>query len=1076
MSAQWRESSPLHPRHRQASRSGFTLVICLLLLMLLCIGATSFVAMSSGSRASAHAFAEKTIAEAAAKSAVAAAASLIAEKIAQYPDSATAWHSIRVPSAAAWDFEGTVLHLRESAVHPSSKTYLLPLVSRPDAEGNLLEEFPAQSWGAALGPDLWSDQNSVNLNAPRFYNDLQGWMGSPPSTENRASHPRPFRARWVELRSVNPLDNTPEKTLSRYAFWVEDESFKVHFDLLGKNLSAHPDTAVRGMESESPGAGPAEIPLLGLLAGLTLPQSLQRAQLALDASLFRARSPGEHLLELRALNHASSTSNGFQLGDATRFLATLSSASLNLSRHGSQRLNLNNVLGLEEPSLDWRKYAPDNATVERQVKQIVEAIRFHSPQFGERFYRTQSGSSLDSSQVQAKHREIYLHKIAANIRDTIDPDLQPTLIDSSGHVLPEKPPTSAINADVPDALWAQGKDSGPYLQEAAVRCRSEVSGGRYRLRLDYYVEFWNMGDRDIYAAPQSDVNEPHALGDHPFLRVSNQQAWLASPSGSHLKGAPSGSGDPTQHPKRDLIIDLSSGVFRNGKPVPSGVCFRAGQATVLTTDPDYLNPPKPGTRSPDFSGGYNINNIYFCSQILNGRREYTGSLPTRTTKGIKPDFRDGNEDYDTEIVLGTERGIIDSHPAAIAMGGGPRVTSTGKEREDWYGGSLLGNGLTPSQLGDPRTNNESLHYTRFLSGASTGQPDQARYFNTVSAPRFSLGHPNDLYLNPQLRFPWPDYYKGWVRTSNSTPLNPSAAFTPTRPCNGKRSASGVYSPGIASIGTLGDVFDPARVVGTRGSLGIGGARGGGRTLRIGQSDDLINRNPITAASRQWAAWRLTDYLGTSSQIQTPGLININGIRRDGGAALRAACHGMVLASIAHSPKAYKPTLSLSTLNTSLALPNPAPGFHRFLREATERLENAGPLQGCFHERGEISELDLFNTDAETLVSGTKMSTVFDHSREELCRRILELVTCRGSVFTVYAIGQAVRGVQPDRSKLRVTGEHRLKTTFALLPRNADGTPFEFLSETFNPHSRSSVRERFRSPHHYDIQILEASSP
>ena len=92
---------------------------------------------------------------------------------------------------------------------------------------------------------------------------------------------------------------------------------------------------------------------------------------------------------------------------------------------------------------------------------------------------------------------------------------------------------------------------------------------------------------------------------------------------------------------------------------------------------------------------------------------------------------------------------------------------------------------------------------------------------------------------------------------------------------------------ITSIGQLGDVFDPARIVVNNS---INGSRGGGHTLKIGQHDDRWDGSS-TSASRAWTSWRLADIFCVADTMEQPGLINLNGTARDNGAALQAALTG-----------------------------------------------------------------------------------------------------------------------------------------------------------------------------------------
>ena len=1110
---------------RRAS-SGFSLVVSLIILTLLAILVVSFISTASLERTTAKAFVNKAGAEAAADTAVQQAISLLTEKITQYPDSATVWEPIRVQTEAndqlsSSTTEGTMLYVNQNPNAISAqetKRYMIPLLSRADAEGKAtLEgvELLADYKNKAAGATKWTNSNSIDLNRPRYSGDTAGWVGK------NADGTRPVcRAQWVDVKT-EAVDDQPGKTFARYAFWVEDESFKVNLNLLGKTK--------RELETTSPGTLPKEIPIQGILRNARLgTDDVARGTTADKVFQARGEMFGNRFFDLRSFNQPDGSVN---IGDDAKFYATIHSGGLNLSRHGAQRLNLNG-LGFDIPLTSSTKISD----IDRQMGQIVETIKHHAPKFGQRFYRPNLTADRNAEGVSAIHRDVYLYKLAANIRDYIDVDLQPTLIDSNFKVVPPAKPLTAINSEGGSVLQsggiiAQGKDSGPFLQDNTVRYRTTFQNRQYTLRIDYFIEFWNMTDRDIYCqqitVPPVDAagkTYPYSLatvagaGD-VFLRIANQHAWLTSPGGEVLPGSPPPDGEPA----RDIELDLSNNVQtldpRTGNLVssPGGVIFRAGTCTVVTTATDFMTLPaganadNVNNTSPAFSGGYARERMFLCQlKPGGGRLNYAGTVPANVT-GIKPYFRNGtgSEDYETEIVLGNNFGVIDSHPCGIASGGGRKVTGfdpsngqTAGSRDDWYGGTLFGNGNTPSQLGDPRTNNEQLSSTFFVPG-STGQPDQTRYWNSVGANRFSIGYPNDLYTNPQETNRWPDYYRGWTKPANADyaggyKMNPSYLKGPAFVANAN----------LESIGQLGDVFDPARVAGTTGSFGIEGSRGGGRTLRIGQSDSysktgsagLVTIGGGTAdtvykASQQWASWRLVDFFSAVPKPKTPtvfdektdplyrvGLININGLRRDNGAALRAACYGMKIQARGWPTSAAALIDEAKTLDIEeRTAANAQAGLQNLITQAIARLSITTPdLPSYFRERGEISELDIYSQDTPAanlaLLPGLKMSDAFDRTREELVRRLIDLTTTRGSVFSVYAVGQSITvGRDPNQTR-HVTGEHWTKVTFALLPRKADGSEFRVSEETFDPAKLDERTARFAKPHHYDIQLLQVGTP
>jgi hypothetical protein len=97
------------------------------------------------------------------------------------------------------------------------------------------------------------------------------------------------------------------------------------------------------------------------------------------------------------------------------------------------------------------------------------------------------------------------------------------------------------------------------------------------------------------------------------------------------------------------------------------------------------------------------------------------------------------------------------------------------------------------------------------------------------------------------------------------------------------------------------------------------------------------------------------------------------------------------------------------------------------------------------------------------------SNVFDRGREELVRRSVEMITTRGSVFTVYAIGQAL---QVASSATNVLSTARLRQTFQIEPK------FQFTgdygNDSFSPGQSLRVTRRFSAPTNYTVRVLATS--
>ena len=972
------------------------------------------------------------------------------------------------------------------------KNFVLPLISGvPNGRAqlarnkasilpamNLSEPDPAKQNFVDLNSRRYGPNSASSIAAVRQYGDIWGVIGSPPdwtsppSSSSAPVGPKPARALWVNLKDNNGL------LTGRYAFWMEDESFRANVNVdntgslppVGNADNATASSRIDNIPNSSqkypvdPTTGqpsivtPADAGLTDLLTAFEPPQSASAdAQSALNA---RQAYPGKYLPDPLALLHTAGGSSGATAlptptAEGLRYLTTTQSGTLNLTRHGTQRLNLNNAV---------QTVVPTNTTaIQKQINQIVAALKFHLPNFGQRFYRLSTGTdgtTLNNATTVASTATltsegvgdpslIYLYKVAANIRDYVDTDSQPTLVGAGGTVVPAVAPNQPFGDDSQaNPMWAVGKEAAPFLQETAIRFQpfvpqSAATGGKgtWKLAVDFYLEFWNMTDHDIYAVAQSDTTKASLNGAR--IRITNQQRWDAYPSGSPLINT--NGGPNPQSPANDFTIDLSTGVNAFGNPV----VFRAGSATVITTDPDYKNytfttPIHSSTKYTSLTGVSNPLTTFYCPIIAPGTRLYAGKF-TGTDYGLIPEFRDGTQDYQTEVTFFNQYGYFDCALFGIAEGGSPvstysdSATGNGDYCNYSYGGSLYGNTLI-SEMGDPRTNNEQMYFRRVTGSAG----DLSRYYNG----NHTLGYPNANYVQPvggtftapgasssSAFLTWPDYYS-WPDTTTYT--NPTPANAPAV----------IADKPLASIGQLGDVYDPARINGSTIEM----ARGGGRTFKIGQRDDRTTYDPSGStnssldnipASQGWASWRLADVFSAGpvdtsnftgpvqEPIELPARLNINGFLRDKGAALRT-----LLSNFKFQPSTVDPATGTSEplfhTPPSLAggqlllLPTDPNGLSKIIAQMTARLAITTPNVGSnvpwgpFFERGELGELEIggapifgknvpssFLKSTDLMGASVDMDHTFDRGREELVRRVSEMICTRGDTFTVYAVGQAL---------------------------------------------------------------------
>lgn len=1059
--------------------SGFALIVTVILLSLLAVMAVAFLSSSRVERGTASAVANKAKADLAAQTAVNSAIAQLVDNVTNYPDSVTGWESVN-NAAGQLQYAGTVFYYHPktpetlnnpppAAPTPIPALFVLPLISgavpqaTPIPAGTSTANKDARLAALRSALPLLDASNSFDLNHVRFSNDSNGAIGSPPRVNpgggpTPTPTPPPYRAQWLEVK------NSDDKLTARYAFWMEDESFKANANLMGNTA--------RG--STTLGDSPKQLAWQGVLP-IAFPQTSPPAgyydPMAQDIFDFRSKFRNSLFFDYRGVNQVKpnvSTADFSGLAEAAKFEATIFSGALDLSRSGSKRVNLNKVVVDENPD-PTNPSAPTVAqaqtAVRSQLDQIIKTITYHLPNFGQRFYRV--GTDLNSPDVPepspspgpSPYRTIYLNKTAANIRDFVDTDSQPTIVNNdSGYTIRiGSAPTRAFLAKggiVPPGeseVIAIGKESVPSLQEYMLRVKQIIFAPRigavpanYQIEIDHYLEFWNMTNQDIPVAN---------LGPNPFLRIANQFGWDAG-TGTNIPAGAS----------RDFSMPLSS--FRDANNNP--LIFRAGMATVLTTDPQALPSTFPNIDPsrvfrPPAGSPPNTFRVYSGITTKKSGSQYRlDSIPRPVNASTASDFQ-------TELILGNDRGTLEAFGGAAVkyMTVNVDLNSPPDNKFDttlWYfrASSLKGNAAAPpntqitSQTGDPRTNNEQLWFDS-SSGVNDDQTGYKLELSTSAVPgstTFTLL--NSVFVDPSL----------WTDRANNTA---DAAHAPAVIGNAQ----------LTTIGQLGQIFDPVRSKGSlpNGSGDIRYSRGGGRTFKIGQPeryDSASNPNGLwdgdsNSASREWTAWRLTDIFSTTDTIQLDGRVNVNGVTRDAGAAFKAAVYGY---NFQTAPDSDPQIASQVFDNKSL---------DSFIAQLTARLANEpgtysqfGTTVGPLFERGEVSEMPIFNTISSTgpngsanyyLAPGIDTKTVYDRGREELFRRVSELITTRGNIFTVYAVGQSLLPPPPGKTDPIVTSTSQIKVTFRIDPVWNSGNP----TDPFDPASTA----RFSKPDKYAVKILYA---
>ncbi len=784
-------------------------------------------------------------------------------------------------------------------------------------------------------------------------------MGSP------ITHRARCKAQWIEVLrdSGHAPDPRTNPVIGRYAFWIDDETSKIDYFVSGNE-------GRNGGFEHGGGTAPIDLDIGALpLAGFSpLAEDDEAHAINRDILTYRASLP---ILDLRFINRASPifAATPDLYDQAVKFYGTVFSVSDDLAFTGARRANLNTLVTNTE----------DSAAIAQDMQRIVSVIRHGIPRFGERFY---PDTPPDDPADENDATDIYLKRLAANIRDYVDTDSQPTVVDSRGNVFAgSKPGNNWPNGELPQAV---GKEAIPYLQEHAWRLgkvawtASRVSAD-YTVSIDHYFEFFNPTTTD-FKAPEG-----------TFMTLSTLPSWTA---GTH---------PPLQPP--DVTLDLS------------GLRLPGGATIVVTTDPEPAGLPE---------GLIAEGSKVFIASVAANARIFSGTTD-HIMNGVpglellpRPPAPAGS-DYGTHMVWGTLKGFYDAHPCLALLSQRPHqfpnfamepVGGAGR----FFASALRGND-GPTRSGDPRTLSEQLAIS-----VAPGNENATRFLPTLageSPPGLStFGKASHSWVDPTR---WPDYNGPFDGTANTAPASIRDGLPET-------------------VGELGNIFDPRRE-----GLPVAVARGGGRTLKLGQRDDVAGGDRF---SLQWQlnAWRLADLFEPepfspelTAQATSRGRININSVLRDDGWVLRAALRGI---HFYRTPEG-DPALSGSALSES--------DIDAFIDSAKDYILQHGPVV----ERGEISDFSFFSDEGPNRgrIARKSLAHLNDRGREELFRRIVGLLTTRSASFTVYGIGQAIRQ-QPDGS-LTVLAHRRLSRTFQLDPlvgRNLNDTVTSYAVRSIYEHN------------------------
>jgi Tfp pilus assembly protein PilX len=977
----------MHPQPRRRRRAA-SLVVTLLCITVLTIIVVAFLQSMTLERKTAQSYSSITRAQLAAESAQNEAVTRLGGLMAALPYHAIGYTNVGTGTNAQLY---TILY---GATNASSTPTRYFLCSTTNTSTNLsaLSTIPS-----GLTP---TNSTAVNRRTGDGSTNDPGWMGSPVST-NGAILYREARAPWVYILQDPSRPHQPNRAaanynprVARYAWWIEDETSKIDITVAGNNQGTsyafHPAQATnivsttntfRDAQIIHPSLMDAgAVPLLNGLPVATNNAVANNQLITFRTNAANLPRDGRFLAQ----------APGFATSEAkARYYTTMAGIANDLAGNGMRRVNLNAIV---------TEGVSDTNTIGSDLDDIAFAITgkhlypgldndgddgfFHDlpnatntavlPNFGNRFY---------PAGPTAAHKDVYLKKIAANIRDYIDGDNMPTFVDKDGNVFAGQRPTATgfpttvtstarHGSALPQAI---GKEAIPYLHKHAYTFYNPP--GKWRklssnpadpsVEASFYVDqhfaFFNPSTKDFVAPPRT------------FIRCYQRLVFAAGALGNFQLG--------------NFELDLS------------GRTFPAGKSTVITTS---AGATVPNTDAPWFGGSGPIHRVPVrpsldLSPVDDGIRYF---IDVESDVGFFEiqDRGMNTHDWYTHMVWGNDNGYYDGFPS-ITITRTDLYSITQNFRSSTYT-SLYGN-KGPSRTGDPRTLSEGLQiFDNYISGNdTTGNHDQTRFYYDGSPEYLNTAH--NKYTDPGLDYgtgatvAWPDYHS-------------SFSSNPTFRDNADTAYAIIRDEPMTSIGELGHIFDPRREPAQ--SVGnVAFARGGGRTLRIGQPDDVAGGAAAARFTGTWqnAAWRLTDIFdvaydqasGTMDRTnavvpaQSRGKINLNSVLRDDGYTLRT-----MLRQFSFLPKPYGDNAAVA--NRTLADTE----ISNLITDIKTYLTTKGP----FMERGELSQISFFDPAGSRTAGGRRPYEMLDRGREEIFRRILPMLTTRSSALSVYAVGQAVR--------------------------------------------------------------------
>jgi len=628
--------------------------------------------------------------------------------------------------------------------------------------------------------------------------------------------------------------------------------------------------------------------------------------------------------------------------ESFRASVTLDSKADERGATGLRRINLNDYVAT---ACDVTTAGGRNALV-KNVVMLGDYIQTALPGFGTRYY---------TGAVTPDDQRLYCIKLAANIQDYIDADHQPTVINQDLATWQDPPDPNALNAGAPARPPAVfGKELTPAIGEYLGSYYNEDGA----LRIDHTFEVWNLHSSAIPLNP---------IGQARILLAARPSLQPQKGSTAPIPKIPGTAGQPPlilELPKNTLI-EAGHYALLTTLPAnsPHAAHYRVGRPQIIPlarAEPSYAYGNKGLQMQGSTLASLDDANMQICVFNEYGYLDIEARVAQQGPIDFSPN--------DTFFIASQSFGNDPSSSSLNALRGYPLDSGDPRSFTEVFP-EYTESGGTPSCIAWRRNaaNVSGATNPTRLGGDSKGSTYGIRIDNNVTSKKYFVPEPCFV----------PDM---------SSPLDAISVIR-NRP--------------MKTIGELGFIYDPA-ISGpgcTRGTRN----RGGFRTLSIGSPyGESAGPNRLTQVTEQTRASRLLEIFEASSNHEGSVLLN-SVLRDDPNHAWRALLHNFKTQSNDEADDEYAAPRDPSFASGSLI------DADALIQALRERLSDSarGPLLTL----GQLADLPLFG-QGDSLVAGQNLSPNAHHNdrldrgREEVFRHLVGLLTLKGTVYTIYAVGQS----------------------------------------------------------------------